>query len=153
MEVFNFIEMLIVWRRVISYLHLYPIFHKYFSFRHNPISCFLPSSPITFFLIIITYLHFHLKPNDLIDLDGWINLGDKPEASKEPDGTGEQNNSAGHNQHVPKVQNRTSRFRNIQFTVEKVDSVQEKVHASHTTGQETPPPPVIVLSRQMKVAQ
>jgi hypothetical protein len=29
-EVFNFIEMLIVWSRVISYLHLYPIFHKYF---------------------------------------------------------------------------------------------------------------------------
>lgn len=105
------------------------------------------------FLIIITYLHFHLKPNDLINLDGWINLGDKPEASKEPDGTGEQNNSTGHNQHVPKVQNRTSRLRNIQFTVEKVDSVQEKVHASHTTGQETPPPPVIVLGRQMKVAQ
>jgi len=60
---------------------------------------------------------------DLVDLDGRVDLGDKPEAREEANRTSEQHNTTGHDQHVTKVQDGTRRLSYIQFTIKKVNSV------------------------------
>lgn len=88
----------------------------------------------------------------LIDLDSRIDFRDKPEASKESYGTGEQANSGGHDGHVSEIEYCTWDFWNVELRVEEVDTVEEKVDSCHSWSEEWTPPPVVVFCCQVEVA-
>lgn len=99
------------------------------------------------------FLHNTLRVKYLVDFDDSVNLGDKPETSKETNCTSQQEEKKHNDEGVTEIQEGTGCSMNLQLGHKIVNTVSEEVHRSETTGQERTPPPVVVFSTEMEITQ
>jgi len=89
----------------------------------------------------------------LVHLHNAVNLPNKPIAGEEADTSCEQEEAEDHDAGVAKVEEGGGRPLNVQLGQEIVHTVAGQVEGREAAGQEAAPPPVVVLSTQVKVAE
>ena len=90
---------------------------------------------------------------NLVDLHRWVDQSREPEAGAEPDCTGEHTERKRGQKHVAKVQYAWHQFGDLQLCEEVEPGIQEEVDCRWSRGEIGPPPPVIVLTAQLEIAQ
>jgi succinate dehydrogenase/fumarate reductase flavoprotein subunit len=90
--------------------------------------------------------------HSLIDLDNGIDLANKPETSKEADGSGQQEEQKDHDERVAKVQDHRCKA-GQRFGHEIVHTTNQQVKRSEARREEGTPPPMIVLRTKVEIAQ
>lgn len=90
---------------------------------------------------------------NLINFDNTVNFPDKPIAGKKSNCSCEEEKAENHDTSVAKIQESRCRVFNIQLGEEVMNTINSKVESCKSTGQEAPPPPVVILSTQMKVTE
>lgn len=89
----------------------------------------------------------------LVHLDHAVNLIYKPEAGEEANGTCKEEEDEDHNHCVTKVEDSTGRSNNLQLRKEVMHSINKQIDRCEAAGQEGTPPPVVVLSTKMEIAE
>lgn len=97
------------------------------------------------------YNNWALVP--LVHLHHTVDLPHEPEARKESNGAGEQEEQEHHDECVAKVEERGGGVLDWQFGHEVVAAVDEQIHCSESWSEERSPPPLIVLGAQMEIAK
>jgi len=89
----------------------------------------------------------------LIDLHGRVDQPCEPEASAEADRPGEHEEGEGGEQHVPEVQDARHQLADLELREEVEPSIQEEVQRRGPRREVGPPPPVVVLTAELEVAE
>lgn len=90
---------------------------------------------------------------NLVHFDYAVNLSYEPEAGKESNGSGQQEEEENHDQRVAKVQEGAGGIVDLQLRRKVVTTVDKEINCGETARQETSPPPVVVLGTQVEIAQ
>jgi hypothetical protein len=90
-------------------------------------------------------LNLDSKKKGLVHFDDGVNLADEPEAGEEAHGSGEKEEEEHHDERVAKVQESARSVVDLKFRRKVMTTVDEEIDGGEATGEETSPPPVIVL--------
>lgn len=89
----------------------------------------------------------------LLNLHRWVNQSREPQAGTETNCASEHEEREWGQKHVAEVQNAWHQFSNLQLGEEVEPSIQEEIDRRWSWGEIGPPPPHVILTAQLEVAQ
>lgn len=89
----------------------------------------------------------------LIHFDDTVNLSYEPEGRKKSDRSCQKEEAENHDGGVPEVEEGGGSALDVQLGQEVVDAVAGQIEGREPARQKAAPPPVVILSTEMKVAE
>lgn len=96
---------------------------------------------------------YHQIKENLVNLDGRVDLVHKGVARQVSDGASQQEEQHRDYHHVAEVQNGGHKCVDLKFREEVEDRIQKHIESRRAWREKGSPPPVIVLATQLEVAQ